>query len=1109
MFTGKQNFSGGITTLRRVSAEAEAILAKCDGFDPSDGSLVAEALPAQIGSSALSGTTPEQTPFAFLDESGDVILLARDASEHMATFDADGATPDWSTSSLDCDVIAESIPSRLGGQVIFPTGGADPKLMAYEPGSASTKLRPLSFKSPSDYELAAKPVITPSADPARQLFDMPGNAWTPASGEYTYSGVTDIATFGFTATSDAGEKAFTKDLGSTGIVPGKYLILDVYLSEDPQIYETAGVFANDPFLGVSGYEFVLYSDQTCTTVLQRLPIPKIDPLGQVHRICFRLSDSLALNIKGVSIDTASFFVPPTTGTYTMRLYSYAMSTNWNAPGNWLLPAIQPSSKSPWADILNATTTAGGSISRTVPRGANLITTDNGFEAGTAWTFAGGASRKSDLARTGTYCAELDNTNESIESTAMISGIAAGGSHTLDVWYLSPDDGGAHAAAWRAQINWYTSGDVLISSSYFPGPLVSDVYYEDPSNQYRLKQNTVTAPATAAKCKVRIEAEVDSDGNGYHEHFRLDDIELYQTDSLASGSAWVLQRFAEGSGGVVTGKTPSDPAFRWLYCFCGRDLLRSGVNYALMVSNPSDPDHADADNNNWVFADPWRTFSVAVALPGGPLLSAAVNAGGTGYALNDVLTIADGTAGKVRVSGVNAGVVTAVTILEAGTGYTTTTGAATIGGSGTGCTINTTALTPITEYGNYLTHILIYRQVYDGESETWSSWKYIGNAAIGASMTFTDAGNDDELGLLSNLEVPIEAEIGNVYAPSARYAMVSDGRVYAGCLNYDPEADTWLSRTAIHVSSWGKPWAFPVVNDQDSPLADGAELDGYAVTGSDIRGLIARGDEKFVFLDNEFFLLRGDNPQSGWQFIRLDSIGCVSARTIADCRSMLIWHDGHHFYGYSGGLAQPISRFKIDSALIDFTKAHNAVYWQDKYILFCEYDDVWSLLIYDIPSGSWRIRTASAMAFVGICTDGAAGRVFGVSATGQAYQLLKYTGAATAGYTLLEANPARAVWTQYVQVAPPGVIAHISDFIMEVEAGTAVNLTLTFLTHGLKEVTGTTVQRTVAVATDKTQYLVGLNLNCDAVQVKVDYTGVTPPTIYYMGFNVDDVSAQGD
>lgn len=73
------------------------------------------------------------------------------------------------------------------------------------------------------------------------------------------------------------------------------------------------------------------------------------------------------------------------------------------------------------------------------------------------------------------------------------------------------------------------------------------------------------------------------------------------------------------------------------------------------------------------------------------LAAAPTAGGTGYEVNDVLTITEGAGGQAKVTTINNGVVTAVTLHAAGTGYTVATGKATGGGHGSGCTLSVTAI----------------------------------------------------------------------------------------------------------------------------------------------------------------------------------------------------------------------------------------------------------------------------------------------------------------------------------------------------------------------------------------------------------------------------------
>lgn len=71
---------------------------------------------------------------------------------------------------------------------------------------------------------------------------------------------------------------------------------------------------------------------------------------------------------------------------------------------------------------------------------------------------------------------------------------------------------------------------------------------------------------------------------------------------------------------------------------------------------------------------------------------SVTAGGTLYNVNDILYIAGGTGGTAIVTTVSAGVVTAVTLLEPGYNYSTgTKNTTTSSTTGTGCTINVTAV----------------------------------------------------------------------------------------------------------------------------------------------------------------------------------------------------------------------------------------------------------------------------------------------------------------------------------------------------------------------------------------------------------------------------------
>lgn len=71
--------------------------------------------------------------------------------------------------------------------------------------------------------------------------------------------------------------------------------------------------------------------------------------------------------------------------------------------------------------------------------------------------------------------------------------------------------------------------------------------------------------------------------------------------------------------------------------------------------------------------------------------AAPTAGGTGYKVGDILKVSEGTSGTVKVTTIDSGTgeATAVSLITGGVNYTTGSGKATTGGTGTGCTIEIT------------------------------------------------------------------------------------------------------------------------------------------------------------------------------------------------------------------------------------------------------------------------------------------------------------------------------------------------------------------------------------------------------------------------------------
>jgi len=76
-----------------------------------------------------------------------------------------------------------------------------------------------------------------------------------------------------------------------------------------------------------------------------------------------------------------------------------------------------------------------------------------------------------------------------------------------------------------------------------------------------------------------------------------------------------------------------------------------------------------------------------------MATVTLGAGGTGYTVNDVLTVVQSGAsgGTVTVTSVNAGVITGISLTTGGTGYSIADGLAVTGGTGANATINITAI----------------------------------------------------------------------------------------------------------------------------------------------------------------------------------------------------------------------------------------------------------------------------------------------------------------------------------------------------------------------------------------------------------------------------------
>lgn len=140
--------------------------------------------------------------------------------------------------------------------------------------------------------------------------------------------------------------------------------------------------------------------------------------------------------------------------------------------------------------------------------------------------------------------------------------------------------------------------------------------------------------------------------------------VYKADATTGN--WTLPSSSEGNGAVQNGCLVEYKDYLW-----GFQGTTQVFRWGLLSGTPS------ITNTQGTIGTVYNTVTAV-----------AVNAGGTGYSVNDVLTLTGGSnTAKVIVTTVSSGVVTAVTILEAGYNYTTGSKATVANPTGgTGCTI---------------------------------------------------------------------------------------------------------------------------------------------------------------------------------------------------------------------------------------------------------------------------------------------------------------------------------------------------------------------------------------------------------------------------------------
>jgi|GEM_PF-3083857 len=179
---------------------------------------------------------------------------------------------------------------------------------------------------------------------------------------------------------------------------------------------------------------------------------------------------------------------------------------------------------------------------------------------------------------------------------------------------------------------------------------------------------------------------------------------------------------------------------------------------------------------------------------------SIVAGGTGYAVNDVLTIVGGTsAAQVRVTSVSSGVVTGCTITFGGAGLVANNTYSTTGGTGTGATIKFTTLSDSFKWnydgGSYTTNVVI------GTAPT-ARLMNNGVSAFFANTSGHSVGDTWTITVTTTNPLAIYNASGTLIANIGVAGDTKVGAVTYANLPAAPSAGTLITVTDATVNTWG-------------------------------------------------------------------------------------------------------------------------------------------------------------------------------------------------------------------------------------------------------------------------------------------------------------------
>lgn len=1057
MVISRRHFAEGITTRSRITTEMMgACLSVSDGYSTESDDLDAEF---GLTNAIAFGSTIDAPPIY--------------CGGYLVAHCADGklyAHKNSVNSGRECPTPVGQMVA-IGQRVIVPTKTG---MYAYEPQYNAIRL--LSVKAPYDYSPTEKPVVTWTDAQSTSLW-----AWNSES-DWTMTGA--VATVSGTRASLAISPSAAPDqviasVASTASLANKsWLLIDVAIDNDPQLYSAAGAFVNDASMQPSGYVLELWDS---SGVVGSFRIPRMQKSGRAHRFAINIGN-IDATLAAVKIRTDTFWINTPGATISFWCGSY--DQQWANGGAWVLPA-PVWQDSPMYDVL-----ANGSANASVAGTSNLIE-DSSFTLNPAtnpssgWVMGTKVSWDQAIGRSAGGAIRLHSYEDGSPSAGIWTkepiDVIAGQWCTLSffaaqIWHknlithghkpvdivveiiVSANNGGS-----VTQRYWYVDG-YWRSEAQTNAPIVSHTEKEGVWVPYRF---SFQVPVLAGD--ITLSVKFKRKNYSIDRNIAIDDVVLTQSNLRQQGTTVLLQTMSEGG----EDRDPAPHMVEYAYAHCTRDTLGPKFNYEYSnTSNFTAP----------VVADPWSKPSISIAPPNGPggIASANVDplSGGAGYTVGQQIVVPSGTGGVLEVTGVSSGAVTALSVLFAGDGYS---GMTFTDEGGAVITITSNGNTVVDDYATYtingevtpyLVGYLIYLRKTDG----------LGVTTAPTLESFISS--DGRTGSISDL-FPTIPYTYNDYASPAKHLMVADGRLYAAHLDYS--AGMWIRPAYIEVSAYRRPYSFATTNGVDSLPTDGTELGDFTVTGNEITALAMRNATKLVFLDNEYFEMEGDSVSQGWRFGRRGSIGCKTF-TPADCNSTLVWCDGRNFWGLTLDGAASISRERISPELINWDTHYNAIAFGDRYMMCCEYAGTRCILILDTVRMAWRIFTAIPSASRYICSDGNTVRI---AAGSNVWQLSRTPATLT-----------RTIKTSPLIVAPDGYDAHVNRLSIDVDTTATVSLNVSVSAIGIKN--STTSVHTLTFTTGECRRWVGLDVNAHSVVVTITSNTNVSHKIVSIALDVSDV-----